>query len=51
MTIGEAVEVSQKIGAPRTLLTHLTHLTGHGELSRGLPAGVEPAHDGLRIRV
>ncbi|OAM90215.1 MBL fold metallo-hydrolase [Termitidicoccus mucosus] len=51
MTIGEAVEVSQKIGAPRTLLTHLTHLTGHEELSRGLPAGVEPAHDGLRIRV
>jgi phosphoribosyl 1,2-cyclic phosphate phosphodiesterase len=51
MAIGEAVEVAKEIGAPRTLLTHLTHLTGHEELRRSLPAGVEPAHDGLRIRM
>ncbi|MDR0901996.1 MAG: MBL fold metallo-hydrolase [Opitutaceae bacterium] len=51
MAISEAVAVAREIGAPRTLLTHLTHLTGHEELRRVLPAGVEPAHDGLRVRV
>src|SRR5581483_11045706 len=32
MSIEEAVAVAQEIGAPRTLLTHLTHLTDHAEL-------------------
>ena len=49
MTIGEAIETGQAIGAPRTLITHLTHLNDHDELAASLPAGIEPAYDGLRI--
>lgn len=49
MTIDEAVAVAQEIRAPRTILTHLTHLNDHGELAASLPAGIEPAYDGLRI--
>ncbi len=51
MSIDEAVAVAQQIGAPRTLLTHLTHLTEHSELAAALPQGVEPAYDGLRLQV
>lgn len=51
MSIDEAVAVAKQIGAPRTLLTHLTHLTEHGELAASLPAGIEPAYDGLRLQM
>jgi len=51
MTIGEAIEVGREIGAPRTLITHLTHLNDHDELAASLPRGFEPAYDGLRIRL
>ncbi len=49
MSIGEAVGAAREIAAPRTLLTHLTHLSEHGELAASLPAGIEPAYDGLKI--
>jgi phosphoribosyl 1,2-cyclic phosphate phosphodiesterase len=49
MSIQEAVAVAQEIAAPKTFLTHLTHLTDHAELAASLPAGVEPAFDGLRL--
>jgi phosphoribosyl 1,2-cyclic phosphate phosphodiesterase len=49
MSIPEAIVVAQEIGSSRTLLTHLTHLNDHAELAAELPAGIEPAHDGLRI--
>jgi phosphoribosyl 1,2-cyclic phosphate phosphodiesterase len=51
MSIDEAVAVGQAIGAPRTLLTHLTHLTNHAELAASLPPGIEPAYDGLRLEL
>lgn len=51
MSISEAVEVAQEIGAPQTYLTHLTHLTEHAQLAAELPAGIAPAYDGLRIAV
>lgn len=51
MSIDEAVAVAQEIGAPRTLLTHLTHLNDHGELAAALPRGLEPAYDGLRLQL
>jgi phosphoribosyl 1,2-cyclic phosphate phosphodiesterase len=50
MTIGEAVAVAREIAAPRTLLTHLTHLSDHATLAAELPPSVEPAYDGLRLR-
>jgi phosphoribosyl 1,2-cyclic phosphate phosphodiesterase len=49
MSIEEAVAVAREIGAPSTLITHLTHLSDHAELAAILPTGVSPAYDGLRI--
>jgi phosphoribosyl 1,2-cyclic phosphate phosphodiesterase len=49
MSISEAVQAADAIGAPLTYLTHLTHLTGHVEGAHALPAGVEFAYDGLRL--
>ena len=51
MSIPEAVAVAKEIGAPRTWLTHLTHLNDHAELAASLPVGIEPAYDGLRIKL
>ena len=49
LSLDEAVAVAREIGAQQTLLTHLTHLSDHAPLAASLPAGVVPAHDGLRI--
>jgi phosphoribosyl 1,2-cyclic phosphate phosphodiesterase len=47
LSIPEAVAVARAVGAERTLLTHLTHRYAHADLAARLPAGVEPAYDGL----
>lgn len=47
--VEEALEVSESIGAQRTYLTHLTHRLDYHELRSKLPAGVEPAYDGLVV--
>jgi phosphoribosyl 1,2-cyclic phosphate phosphodiesterase len=47
LSIPEAVEVARALGAPRTLLTHLTHRYAHADLAARLPPGIEPAYDGL----
>jgi phosphoribosyl 1,2-cyclic phosphate phosphodiesterase len=49
LSIPEAIAVAAAVGAERTLLTHLTHRQGHAALAARLPAGVEPACDGLSI--
>jgi len=51
MTIEEAVATAKKIGAPRTYLTHLTHLVGYKDWTIRLPAGVALAYDGLRVEI
>lgn len=51
LSIPEAVEVARAIGAERTYLTHLSHETGHRELCDRLPAGIEPAFDGLTVEI
>jgi len=51
LSIAEAVETAQALGARRTYLTHLTHETGHAELAARLPAGIVPAYDGLTVEV
>lgn len=50
-SIPEAVEAALAIGAERTYLTHLSHETPHRELVNRLPAGIEPAFDGLTVEV
>lgn len=49
MTVRESLAVLAKIAAPRAFLTHLGHDLDHAALLAELPAGVEPAWDGLRI--
>jgi phosphoribosyl 1,2-cyclic phosphate phosphodiesterase len=49
LSVAEAVAVAAEIGARRTFLTHLTHDLSHAELAALLPAGVEPACDGLVV--
>lgn len=49
--VNEAVEVAAALGAERTYLTHLSHLTSADELDRRLPPGVFGAYDGLEIEV
>lgn len=46
----EAVAWAEKIGARETLLIHMTHELEYSELSAQLPAGICPAHDGLRLQ-
>lgn len=51
LSIPEAVDTARAIGAGRTYLTHLTHETAHASLLAELPAGVEPAYDGLVVEL
>ncbi|HXS22843.1 MAG TPA: MBL fold metallo-hydrolase [Gemmatimonadales bacterium] len=51
LSIDEAVATARAIGAERTLLTHLTHETGHQDLLDRLPPGVEPGYDGLTVEI
>ena len=49
LSIPEAIEAAREIGAERTLLTHLTHETGHADLAARLPPGGEPGYDGQTL--
>ncbi len=51
LSIPEAIDVAQAIGAEQTYLTHLTHRYSHQDLSTRLPEGIEPAYDGLTLDV
>lgn len=51
LSIDEAVETAQALGARQTWLTHLSHETGHADLAARLPPGIQPAHDGLIVEV
>ncbi|WP_422079892.1 MBL fold metallo-hydrolase [Ulvibacterium sp.] len=46
----EAIAFSEKVGAPRTYLTHISHLLGfHEDVEKKLPKGVLLAYDNLVI--
>ena len=49
--LDEAIEVAQQIGARRTYLTHLSHELDYEQTNKSLPAGIELAHDGLRLEL
>lgn len=46
-SLSEAIAVAQRIGARRTLLTHIAHDVDHSRLELPLPEGIELGHDGL----
>jgi phosphoribosyl 1,2-cyclic phosphate phosphodiesterase len=50
-TIGEAIDLAQKLEVPRTILTHLGHEVDHGNPELELPPAVEFGFDGLQIRL
>jgi phosphoribosyl 1,2-cyclic phosphate phosphodiesterase len=51
LSIPEAIAAAQAIGARRTILTHLTHETGHADLAARLPDGIEPGYDGQTLEL
>ena len=51
LSIAEAVEVARRVGARRTVLTHLAHEVDASAPELELPPGVELAWDGMRFEV
>ncbi|MBM4022692.1 MAG: MBL fold metallo-hydrolase [Planctomycetes bacterium] len=49
LSLEEALAVADRVGAQRTLLTHLSHDLPHEATNARLPAGVELAYDGLEL--
>lgn len=47
LSVAEALEVAERIGARRTVLTHICHEIDHRAPAVDLPAGVELGYDGL----
>jgi phosphoribosyl 1,2-cyclic phosphate phosphodiesterase len=50
-TLGEAVDVSKRIGARQTYFTHMCHDLPHAATTARLPKGFELAYDGLVVDV
>lgn len=49
-SLGEAVEICEKVGAEQSFLTHLSHLLPrYADLDAELPPHIHPAHDGLSL--
>ena len=48
-SLGQAVAAAKRIGAKRTLFTHMTHLLPHAATCRGLPHGMALGFDGQSI--
>jgi phosphoribosyl 1,2-cyclic phosphate phosphodiesterase len=50
-SVSEAIEAARRIGAERTLFTHICHDLPHAETCASLPAGIELAYDGQVLNV
>ncbi|MCS7083303.1 MAG: MBL fold metallo-hydrolase [Bacteroidota bacterium] len=50
-SIHEAVSAARRLGAKQTYLIHLTHEVLHAEAEADLPEFVQPAYDGLELRI
>jgi phosphoribosyl 1,2-cyclic phosphate phosphodiesterase len=48
-SLQEAIKMAERIGAKRTLFTHMGHELEHDATNAQLPTGMELAYDGLRI--
>jgi phosphoribosyl 1,2-cyclic phosphate phosphodiesterase len=51
MTLHEAIEAAEELGAAQTFFTHMTYMIDHERDSRRLPPGVAFAYDGLSVKV
>jgi phosphoribosyl 1,2-cyclic phosphate phosphodiesterase len=50
-SLAEAIEAAYRIGARRTLFTHMCHDLGHAATSARLPPGITLAYDGLVVQL
>lgn len=50
LSVPEAIEAAQKIGAKQTYLIHMTWQIDHATWSAKLPANIALAYDGLRVQ-
>ncbi len=50
LSLPEAVEIIRELAPREAYLVHISHELGHQAAVDLLPAGIEPAHDGLTIR-
>jgi len=51
-TLSEAIRLIEEVGPRTGLLTHISHQMGaHADLEKELPAGIQPAYDGLELDV
>lgn len=50
-SLEQSLAAAARIGARRTLLTHMSHELHYATVSAGLPPGVELAYDGLSIEL
>ena len=50
-TLDQAVEWARRIGAKRSLFTHIAHELGHAATNQELPEGIALAYDGLTFPV
>jgi phosphoribosyl 1,2-cyclic phosphate phosphodiesterase len=50
-SIGQALEVIEKVKPKRAVLTHLSHLVDYTETENELPKGVNLAYDGMQLEV
>lgn len=48
-SIAEACDAAARIGARRTIFTHIAHDVDHGDVQQPLPPGIEIGHDGLVV--
>lgn len=51
LSTDQALDVVAELQPKRAYLTHLAHDESHAELAARLPAGVEPAYDGLVVPI
>ena len=49
MTLDQAITWARRIGAKRTVFTHIAHEIMHEEVQATLPEGIEPAYNGWSI--
>lgn len=51
-TVGEAIEIGNKLKCDKIIITHISHLLGeHEEESQSLPKHVELGYDGMKIDI
>ncbi|MEO8275300.1 MAG: MBL fold metallo-hydrolase [Thermoanaerobaculia bacterium] len=50
-SLAESIAAAQRIGARRTLLTHIAHDIDHTRLELELPSGIELGYDGLVVEL